>query len=179
MLTGSSLRTQMAGIMTRQHLSFTEFARAYNKWEGQQRMLTQRPYPGLSTPGYGHSVASVWALEDLRHGSTLLEVCSMMDPDGISETIFLHNLGTVELPGFPQTKPEYYQARNELLESSILTQDGADGKLFVHRLVQDAARMRLSNPRFREVAMTSVALISALWKLEDFTWRHGTSRWAI
>ncbi|KAK3673350.1 hypothetical protein LTR78_006896 [Recurvomyces mirabilis] len=171
--------TQMAGIMTKSDMSFADFARAYNERELRHQLLETAPSPELQAPQYEHSVASVFALENIRHGAALLNACSMLDPDGISERIFTETLAKVHLPGLPSTLSEYHQAKNELLGSSILTTEKGSGKLFVHRLVQDVARTRLSPAALRETFTACVQLITTLWPFIDFTWRHGIVRWTI
>lgn len=169
----------MAGIISRHRMTFAQFAQAYNERESRHAMLQTVPNPELSVPWYEHSVASVWALETLRHARTLLNACSMLDPDGISERIFTENFGLVNLFGLPSSILEYQQAKSELLGMSIISMEKSGDKLFVHRLVQDVARTRLNPLDFRDTFMACVHLVSKLWKFEDFTWRHGTGRWAI
>lgn len=169
----------MAGIITRQDMTFAEFAKAYNERESRRQMLQTAPASAFSVPWYEHSVASVWALETLQHGQTLLNICSMLDPDCISERIFTENLGKCNLPGFPDKLTDYQQARAELLGSSILSSEKGSGSFFLHRLVQDVARMRLNPTQFRHTFMACVHLISKLWQFEDFTWRHGVGRWSV
>lgn len=103
----------------------------------------------------------------------------MFDSDGISERIFTENLGKVHLPGLPNSPAEYQRARDELLGCSIVSSGKVHGKLFVHGLVQDVARMRLSESHFRSTFMACVQLVSGLWPFQNFTFRHGIRRWPV
>ena len=169
----------MAGIIVRQDMTFANFAEAYNERESRQQMLQTAPTPTLGAPWYEHSVASVWALENLRHGLTLLNTCSMFDSDGISERLFTETFGKIELNGLPSTSIDYQQARNELLATSIISGEKASAKLYVHRLIQDVARMRLDALEFRQTFMACVHMVWRLWPFENFTFRHNVDRWSV
>lgn len=170
--------TQMAGIILHKKLSFDEFLDSYNERQSQQELL-QLSAGELMTksPGYEHTVASVWAFENLTHGQGLLNVVSMLDPDGISEGLLTAKLGTIELQSFPQSLDDYRLARNELLACSLVNGKKVDRKLFMHRLVQDVARARMTQIEFRANFMTCVKLVSSVWPFEAFAWRHGVARW--
>lgn len=170
--------TQMAGIISRKNMTFAQFAEAYNARESRHQMLTTAPVPAFRPPWYEHSVASVWALESLRHSQSLLNTCAMLDPDGIDEELYTASFGKANLPGLPTNPVEYQQAKAELLGSSIVSSEKASGKLIIHRLVQDVARMRMDATRFRETFLACVRLVSELWPFQPFDWRHGVQRWS-
>ncbi|KAK5107684.1 hypothetical protein LTR62_000919 [Meristemomyces frigidus] len=171
--------TQMGGMIIKAAMSFADFAQAYNERERLHDLLHTMPPPGVEGIQYEHSVASVFALENIRHGTALLNVCSMFDPDGINERLFTETFGKAVLSGLPTNIAEYQLAKTELLGSSILTTEKGSGKFFVHRLVQDVARMRMNSPQLRETFIACVYLITELWPFESFGWRHGVERWAI
>lgn len=168
----------MAGLINHQKLSFDEFARAYDKRESRQQMLESAPALATQPSWYEHSVASVWALDNLKHGLTLLNTLSMLDSSGISEKLYTETFGKIDLPGLPRSSSEYQQAKAELLESSLIVREKASGKFRVHGLVQEVARMRLGPMQYRETFMASVHLVSELWRFENFGWRHDVGRWA-
>ncbi|KAL1638137.1 hypothetical protein SLS58_008974 [Diplodia intermedia] len=171
--------TQMAGVITYRGMTFDEFIQAYNERESRQELLEATPDTSLRGPGYEHNLASVWALENLRRGATLLNALSMLDCDGITERLLSENLGKVDLPGFPSTREEYQMAKDELLQSSLITANRFQKKFLVHRTVQDVARTRMSKEQFRDTFMAGVRMVSALWPFESFTWRHGVRRWSV
>lgn len=167
----------MAGVIKYRNMTFDQFIRAYNERESRQELLEATPDTNLRGPGYEHNLASVWALENLNYGATLLNALSMLDCDGITERLLSENLGKVDLPGFPSTLEDYRMAKDELLQSSLIATNRSQKKFFVHRTVQDVARSRMSNKQFRDTFMACVRMVAALWPFESFTWRHGVGRW--
>ncbi|KAL9631983.1 MAG: hypothetical protein Q9164_005590, partial [Protoblastenia rupestris] len=107
--------TQMAGIIVRRNLTFDEFTETYNEEEGREELLQLRFSQGMRQSGYEHTLASVWALESLKQGRTLLEVLAFLDPDGVKETILTSSPESVSLDGYPETSISYQRARTELL----------------------------------------------------------------
>lgn len=160
-------------------MSFREFVEAYNERESRQQMLQAKIVTPDQSIRYEHSIASVWPLETLRHGLIMLNVMSMLDSDGVVERLFTDNLDLVDLPGLPRTMTEFQLAKTELLALSIITAERTSSSLFVHRLVQDVARMRLDTQQFRDTFMCCVRLVANLWPYESFTWRHSINRWSI
>ncbi|KAK5636297.1 hypothetical protein RRF57_012009 [Xylaria bambusicola] len=110
--------TQVAGIMQRRQLTFEGFLGFYNDPDfpaGVHRLDGRDLYGG-----YGHVLLNVWSFEGLRPESVrLLEVCSLLNSDRISEAIF-YSGGTVTLDTFPCTPLLLDQARSELLKCSLL-----------------------------------------------------------
>lgn len=169
--------TQMAGVIIRRDLTYDEFAKTYNEEEGRQELLQLHLSRGKRRSGYEHTVASVWALESLKHGRTLLEVLSFLDPDGIQETILTTRPEIVSLNTFPKTSISYQKARTELLQSSLIGRIAE--KIRVHRLIQDAARTKIGQSRIKATFSTTVALVSSVWPFEAFDWRHDAARWHV
>jgi hypothetical protein len=168
----------MAGIILHKKLSFDEFLDSYNESRSQQELLQLSAGELITnSPGYEHTVASVWAFESLSHGQGLLNAISMLDPDGIPESLLTSKHGTIDLRSFPQSLEDYKVARNELLACSLVTGNKKDRKLFIHRLVQDVARARMTEAEFRANFMACVKLICSVWPFEVFAWRHGVARW--
>lgn len=86
---------QIASIIKTRRMSFNKFINVYDKRESQEELLKAR------LDSYRHSVASVFALENLSEGGTkLLNLLAMLDPDGIPETFFSKR-GTSGLKHFP------------------------------------------------------------------------------
>lgn len=169
--------TQMAGVIVRRDLTFEEFAKTYNEEEGREELFQLRLSQGKRRSGYEHTIASVWALESLKYGRTLLEVLSFLDPDGIPEMILTNHPEVVSQDTFPKTSISYQKARTELLQSSLISRSA--GRIQVHRLIQDAARTKLSHPQTKEIFSTTVALVSSIWPFEAFDWRHDAARWRV
>lgn len=168
----------IGSFIVHKQISFTEFLRSYEERQGQQRLL-QWPLSGslLQQTNRERSIASVWALDSLANGKELLDVLSMLDPDGIPEILFSHETADDD-PAKDQRMEEYKKARNELLVRSLVTSNKREKKLFVHRIVQDVARARMRQSDLRETFFSCVRLLCARWPFEVLTWRHGIVRWA-
>lgn len=169
--------TQMAGVIVRRDLSFDEFTKSYNEEEGREELLQLRLSQGKRRSGYEHTVASVWALESLKHSRTLLEILSFLDPDGIQEIILTTQPGAVSVGTFPKTSLSFQKARTELLQSSLISRNAE--KIQVHRLIQDAARIKISQSNMKAMFSSTVALISSVWPFKAFDWRHDAARWRL
>jgi len=179
--------SQMAGIIVRRDLQFAEFLAACDEKESQEDFLTSNS-GGIIRRGsdYGHNLASVWALESLKHGRALLDVLSLFDPDGITERtlVSLIQSGTTPddaplLHDYPRSNAEYQRARTELLQSSLISRDRTVQRIRIHRLVQDVAKAKMGSMRTRFVFATCVRLLLPVWPFETFGWRHGVARWAV
>lgn len=172
--------TQMASIINRRDWTLEEFVEHYDR-EDARKEIFQVTDKSNTRLGYEKNLWSVWAVEALKHGGTLLNVLSLLDPDGIQEKIFIKTTAPIRLKGFPRKEADYERARTELLQTSLITRDITSGKLLIHRLVQDAARTKLneSPENLNATFGAAVQLISAVWPSEEFGWRHGVSKWRI
>jgi tetratricopeptide (TPR) repeat protein len=172
---------QMAGLIQHKQLSFAEFLESYNEQEELLRQANSDLV--LSASGYEHTLASVWAFENLAYGVPMLNLVSMLDPDGIPESLLTASLGRPKRRNSIQALwtayDEYTDARNELVACSLLSRDKIERRLSIHRLVQDVARARMSPREFRSNFMTCVDLISSSWPFEKFDWRHDVSKWTV
>jgi hypothetical protein len=120
-----------------------------------------------------------WALECLSpKASSLLDVLSMFDPDNIVERMLQVPPDDICITEYPNTSIEYNKAKEELMKYSIISRDKEKGTLTIQRLVQDAARRRMSSTYYIQVFNTCVALINDAWPYTPFTWRHGVERWS-
>jgi NB-ARC domain len=161
--------TQMAGVITRRDLSFSEFLQVYDE-ESSHKDLFNLHFPYASDgSGYQHTLASVWALETLNESTTLLDILSLLDSDGIQERILEDPRGdtSLSLAGYPMTNAAYQVARTELQTRSLITRDRGTKKITMHRLIQDAARAKMSAERFDTVFRVAVTLLSSVWPFEE------------
>jgi len=110
--------TQVAGILQRRKLTFDEFLELYHEPSFLTEVHKSKDR-GLHS-AYEHMLLNVWSFEDLKPESlSLLEVCSLLDPDHISEAIFCSG-GPVTLERFPGDPVPLDIARSELLRCSLL-----------------------------------------------------------
>jgi hypothetical protein len=172
--------TQMASIIVTKKLSFRQFLDSYNERESQRELLQFKTrQTDLESLSHEHTVASVWAFENLKYGRKLLNVLSMLDPDSIPERLLTSAIGETDLPGYPTAIEEYEHAKGELLACSLVTGNRQESKLFIHRLVQDVARTEMAHSEFRQTLVACVKLVASIWPFENFTWRHGIARWPV
>ncbi|MCJ1357710.1 MAG: hypothetical protein MMC33_007706 [Icmadophila ericetorum] len=169
--------TQMAGVMVRQSLSFNDFLNRYNEEETHGMLFSLSLEPNHKRMNYGYTLASVWALEELKYSSGLLDVMAFLDPGGIPEKYLLGAVGRVHLPKFPETVTAYQDARSELLKSSLIMNDRSASSLMIHRLIQDGARAKMTPNRSTEVFSTAVDVLWSMWKPAELGIRHHVARW--
>ncbi|MCJ1307424.1 hypothetical protein MMC25_001070 [Agyrium rufum] len=172
--------TQMASIIVTKQLSFRQFLDSYNERDSQRELLQfQTHQMDVASLTHVHTVASVWAFENLKYGRKLLNVLSMLDPDSIPERLLTSAIGEIDLPGYPTTIEEYNRAKGELFACSLVTGNRPESKLFIHRLVQDVARAEMGHSEFRQTLVVCTKLVASIWPFESFTWRHGIARWPV
>ena len=172
--------TQIAAIIVKRGVSFAEFLTAYKEEEGHRALFEDENHLKSSRKlGYEHTLASVWALESLKHGSVVLDTIAFLDPDGIHEKILISYPHVVQLKDFPRTATTYQKAREELFQSSLVTKDQTGERLIIHRLLQDTARSKMTVERYRMMHATALSLVSSIWPFETFGWRHGVARWRV
>lgn len=171
--------TQMAGVIERRELSFSEFLRVFEEEDTRSKFFKLQVGNTKVRSGYEHTLDTVWALEKLNKSSAiLLDVMSLLDPDDISELILQSALSEVNTEGYPQTEAAYQEARTQLLQSSLIIRDRTANRITVHRLVQDGARSKMTAERFEVVFSLAVDLLYSVWPFENFSFGHGVSRWA-
>jgi hypothetical protein len=161
--------TQMAGVIVRRDLSFLEFLQVYDE-ESSHKDLFNLHFPYASDgSGYQHTLASVWALETLSESTTLLDILSLLDSDGIQERVLEDPRGdtSLSLAGYPMTNAAYQVARTELQTRSLITRDRGTKKITMHRLIQDAARAKMSAEKFDTVFRVAVTLLTSVWPFEE------------
>lgn len=149
---------QMAYSIRRKHLSLKEFIEYY---ERDAKTFQESITPGLTKY---QTVASIWNVESLSPPAlALLQVISVLDPDFIPEDILTTGAAAVDLLDYPKTKISYFEAREELIKSSLVTRNFELRFLKIHRLVQDVVRQKLTMKALQEVYDTAVSLVSTVW----------------
>jgi hypothetical protein len=138
----------------------------------QQLRLTSHQRP------YEHSMATVWALEDLSSPATdLLHVISLLDPDCIQEEILTSKISAKQLDNWPFNYNKYTEARTELSKSSLVRRNKDLNQLRVHRLVQDVTRNQMTEERLKVVFEFIVELLITVWPSDPVKFSHTTSAW--
>ncbi len=159
-------------IRTR-HLSLRNFLEYYE--EESQKLEKLQP---SKRQNYRETLSSVWAIEALSDEAlVLLRVISFLDPDHIPESILTKGANDVQIPNYPKKKSLYFEARLELLRSSIITRDIENDVVRIHRLVQDVVRQKMTTEETTNVVEGTVVLLSALWPFILFSKRNAVDRW--
>ena len=169
--------TQMAGVMIRQGLSFADFLARYEEEETHWPLFNLSLQPSHKRTSYGYTLASVWALEDLKYSSGLLDVMAFLDPDGIPEKYLMGMVGKAQLQDYPMTVSAYQDARSELFKSSLIMIDRTESILTVHRLIQDTARAKMKQERSTEIFSAAVEMLWSIWPPAEPGVRHHVARW--
>jgi hypothetical protein len=105
-----------------------------------------------------------------------LWVLSFLDPDRISEEILCGNDKDVDVPHYPKTRVAYFDARTELIQSSLVIRDIKNNKLRIHRLLQEVVRKKLTNEESYVVFRTVTTLLSNCWPSIKFDERNMVDR---
>jgi len=176
--------TFVARIIREKNYSFEEFIEAQTARENQQAILSLNLHDlkdrlkDRVRNDQDDFMFSSWALDVLELGTGLLDVLSMFDSDGVSERLLMSwSSSDLLMEDYPKNLEDYKDARMELLDYSLITQDRSSGSLMVHRRVQDAARRRMNPDRYLEVFYTCVALLNKSYPSQPFSWRHSVMNW--
>lgn len=107
----------------------------------------------------------------------LLTLIAILDPDQIPEDILTAACSQATLENFPKTPPQYYEARVQLLKTSLINQSPDTGDIWVHRIVQDVVRGKLAQKQIIEVFNLAVRAVSEIWPFTTLEARFQTARY--
>lgn len=169
--------TQMAAQMNRRRLSFADFLEVYEEEESVHDLLHAEKSNPFTVQTYPHTLATVWGLEKLDQGTSLLQVLSLLDPDGTDQNILKKGASEINFEEFPKSAGSYQKARLDLITSSLVSEDQND--LIVHRVVQDTVRSKMSLDRLRVVFNATVQLVLFAWPIAKLYERHKVERWSL
>ncbi|KAL9609321.1 MAG: hypothetical protein Q9167_005908 [Letrouitia subvulpina] len=149
---------QVSSIIRRLRLSYEDFLTLYNTQS--QKLLDM--LPDDSQGRYPHSLSTVWSLQQFSVGSdSLLQMLAMLDPDSVPEILLTAHLNIVELEGYPSDELSYFEARGQLIGSSLVSlvnQAELDNQLRLYRLLQDVVTAKMEKDDFYEVHAAAVRL---------------------
>ncbi len=157
---------QVAGLLRSSRMTYSDFVRLYKR-EGAKRLMKTPKIPGDAY--LSRNLITVWALDRLTPPTrALLQIMSLLDPDVIPENLLCQEDPNVELTAYPKDLGEYFDARAELLQSSLIRQAGdGGGSLSLHRLVQDSTRASMQNDTTVLAYRTALRLTSNVWPYEN------------
>lgn len=172
---------QFAAIIKRRDLTYEEILEMVN--EEKAFMDLQKLKLKIVGESDIDSLADIWAVEDFPpQVIRLLELFSVLDPDGINESLLTEttkdlDTSKFQLENFPETKSSYYEARTELWKCSLIVRNKQLQLLSLHRLTQDVVRARMSDKRLQETFRFALQLLSQAWP-EDWM-AHKTAEWTL
>lgn len=164
--------SQMAAIIRYQYLSYSEFLARYEDEPDRRELLAfEAGVPRQEARG---NVASIWAIEQLdTEARTVLELCSILDPDCIQERIFTENFAiAATLSGYPTKMFTYADARASLIQRSLVKRNEEKKEFSIHRVLQDSVRVKMSRTRMLEIFTAAVAQVRTAWGTTSLEKRH-------
>ncbi|KAJ0120519.1 tetratricopeptide repeat domain-containing protein [Diaporthe amygdali] len=168
--------SQMSAIILQRHLSLNDFEEWYE--EDSKHLRDMRVKGPQST--YKHTVGTAWAVEQLSDPAiALLNVLSVLDPDLIPEDMLLDGAKNVTLPNYPVKKRHYFDARAELIHTSLVSRNLASNEIRLHRLVQDVVRENMDDELLHSVYGAVAVLLSAVWPFVSGTDPTRNQAWRV
>jgi hypothetical protein len=147
---------QMAGIIRLDFLTYTEFMRLYDAGEILEMEDQPPQVPARS------NVSTV--LEKLSDAArAILEVSSFLDPDSIQERILMSSATNIDMPSYPEKQGPFFNARKQLIGSSIFRHNQETKEYWMHRVTRDVVRGRIEPERQRRVFSNAVTMVAAAW----------------
>jgi hypothetical protein len=143
-------------------LTFAEFLAQHSNSEKIKSQTDLKGVSRLFSISEEHSFLKS-TFNSIRHCGPLLDVLSMLDPDHIPERILRTTSKSPGVGKYPTTEVTYQNSIQELLRFGLVTRSNWPDAIFMHRIVQDAARKRMKPLYYREVFNTCVELISLRW----------------
>ncbi|KAJ8128277.1 hypothetical protein O1611_g5357 [Lasiodiplodia mahajangana] len=137
-------------------------------------MDTPNSYAQLQYPLYTMTgqvqVMAGWKLESLPPpAASLLRVLSVLDSNAIYEDVLTTGASKVALEHYPKTDVDYFDAREVLIKSSIVTWNIELGFLKIDGWVQDVFRRQFESSELQAVYNAAVVLVSDVWPFSDET----------
>ncbi|KAJ6188767.1 hypothetical protein N7519_003675 [Penicillium mononematosum] len=153
--------SQIAGIIRRKDLTLSEFLELYTGHEERSSLYETKLETNSVT--YGHSLSTVWAFGGLKpETQQVLELISFLDPDVIGEDLLEASVELLSNDA-PFKKNHYVEARNDLLQSSLVQRNIQKQQISVHRIVQDVILATMDAGRKRYLFDRVVRILWADW----------------
>lgn len=170
---------QVAAYISGKSMTLKEFLTLYD-----ETLLERRKSDTGSRP-WSYEIATSWALGSLTAAaSSLIRVCSFLDPDGIQDSFLTCSLTKYHLrtppQGYPDHQLSHIDARGELLKSSLISVNMSTTPVIIrmHRLVQDISLAGITTPQRAEVFTFVVTVIFEAWPFTKNNWDHQAGLWS-
>lgn len=169
------LITQVPRAMTSLRLSYRDLLRLC-----EQSGIEQVNQSGsdLSKSAQVSSAFSKIGLSGLQSKSLgLLQMISQLDPDRIPERILVAACSQSEIENFPVSLKEYYEARAQLTQSSLIHRNADTEEIWLHRIVQDVVQDNLDASSQAIVLESTIQALSLVWPFGELVDRFNTDRY--
>ncbi|CAI7670768.1 unnamed protein product [Penicillium pancosmium] len=160
---------QMAGIIRLDFLTYTEFMRLYDAGE----ILEMEDQP-LRLPARSNVSTVLKKLSDAARA--ILEVSSFLDPDSIQERILMSSATNIDMPSYPEKPGPFFNARKQLIGSSIFRHNQETAEYWMHRVTRDVVRGQIKPERQRRVFLNAVTMVAAAWPVGEVE-SHDVKLW--
>ncbi|PYI11365.1 hypothetical protein BO78DRAFT_446337 [Aspergillus sclerotiicarbonarius CBS 121057] len=154
--------SQMAGIISRQDLTLSEFLQLYTNPEERGNLYKTKFDTNMVR--YPHYLATVWDFWTLKFDARqLLEVIALLDSDLIKEDLLMKaaeelNRGT----SYHYKTSTYIQARSDLLQCSLIQRDKEKQQISAHRIVRKVTFATMDSAK-KDLMLKTVGRV--LWPL--------------
>jgi len=153
---------QMAGLIRIHYMTYDQFLELYNDVE-EERDVHETVLQPLRTTARGN-ISTVWALERLsKEARVLLEISAFLDPDCIQESVLMSHAGSINIPFYPKKKFALFEARRQLIGSSLFRYNQDKGEFWMHRVTRDVVRAKMTGDHRRTVFNNVLNVLSAAW----------------
>lgn len=164
--------TQMASFIRRKFLPLREFLQYYD--DAVERQVLHHEQAD-SVRGSSRGTMTTIVMPDFTESaSNLLGICAMLDPDCIQERIFKDV--TLRKDG-PKSQIAYVDARAELLSQSLLRRNTDQKELYIHRVIQDTIRNKMTAPEAIKAFLDAVDLVCRALNIKKVDERDNLKMW--
>ncbi|KAK8131607.1 hypothetical protein PG984_008045 [Apiospora sp. TS-2023a] len=155
---------QMGSLIRWKCLTFAEFLDIYDAPLDEIAVIQSNAH-SLRQTARG-TISTIWAMDKMsKEARHLLEIVAFLNPDRIQSSLL--SLKTPELPtssGYPSKRRlTFYDARKELIRSSLIRRNDKTDEFSVHRLVQHTVRAEMSHEHRIEIFTRAVSSVASEW----------------
>lgn len=171
--------TQISALINRWDMTLAEFLTYFNKQISIETVAGTKPTAMPDPIHYKHSLLTVWALGSLiPEALTLLQVISFLNPDSISESLLsASECFSLSLQSYARDADNFIKARSDLTKTSLVTRNREEGKLILHRLVQDVVRSQMKPSTINSTLAFGAQVILLAWPSSFLRFDHDTKTW--
>lgn len=169
------LITTMAGVIRRLHLGYKDFLEIYNEIGLAD---TEQLSRSASTEDQYDIFYRLGFTQLSSQALSMLQTLSFLDPDCVQESLLRQGLlQNKDDASSSFTTFEYFKAKAELLQASLISQDQTQKTVHLHRIVQEICRKRMRKEEEISYFDATISLVSKVWPFQSLERRFNTSRY--